>query len=389
MKKRILSAAVLCALLLTGCGSDKADAAFEANGGYYDGGDDNYQYIAQAFSKGSASESYDYYDAEEGYYSSDAETGDYSAEGDKKEYTLAAENIQKEMLVYSCNMIVDTLDFDTSMTAFKNNIDMYGGFIETENFNDGGSSGRWYYENEEKWKSYNATVRIPSKNYEAFCNSTGDLGDMRSRTSNVENLSQEFNDLSTTLEIYEAKEQRYLALLADITEDEYAVAVEKELTDIQIQIAGIKTRMNQISTDVAYSYVYFTLNEVKEYVSEPVKTDTFLDRLSYTLRDAGETFLDFLEGLLFLLIYTLPYLLIIGVIIFVTVKTVKKRRAKKREKMQEQKLRQNSENVQNNTPDPFNTKINSGDPFAETPYAQSKTDDTENKDGGENNENKK
>lgn len=32
MKKRILSAAVLCALLLTGCGSDKADVAFEANG---------------------------------------------------------------------------------------------------------------------------------------------------------------------------------------------------------------------------------------------------------------------------------------------------------------------------------------------------------------------
>ena len=378
MKKRILSAAVLCALLLTGCGSDKADVAFEANGGYYDGGNDKYQYIAKAFSEGSASESYDY-ETEEGYYSSDAEIGDYSADGDENEYTLAAENIQKEMLVYSCNMIVDTLDFDSSMTAFKNNIDMYGGFIETENFNDGGSGGRWYYEDEEKWKSYNATVRIPSKNYEAFCNSAGGLGDMRSKTSNVENLSQEYRDLATTLEIYEAKEQRYLSLLADITEDEYAVAVEKELTDIQIQIAGIKTRMNKISTDVAYSYVYFTLNEVKEYVSEPVKTDTFLDRLSYTLKDAGETFLDFLEGLLFLIIYTAPYLIIIGIIIFVIVKAAKKRRAKKREKMQEQKSQQDAENVQNNTPDPF----------GETLCAQNKTEDTENKDGGENNGNKK
>lgn len=366
MKKRILSAAVLCALLLTGCGSDYNGEAMDA--GRSDDG--NYQYIAQAFSKGSASESYDYYDAEE---------VDYSAEGDENEYTLAAENIQREMLVYSCHMTVDTLDFDTSMTAFKNNIEMYGGFIETENFSDGGGGGRWYYEDEEKWQSYTATVRIPSKNYEAFCNSAGDLGDMRSKTSNVENLSQEFNDLSTTLEIYEAKEQRYLALLADITEDEYAVAVEKELTDIQIQIAGIKTRMNQISTDVAYSYIYFTLNEVKEYVSEPVKTDTFFDRLAYTLKDAGETFLDFLEELLFLLIYTVPYLLIIGIIIFIIVKTVKKRRAKKREKMQEQKARQTEANAQGN----------SADPFSETPYAQNKTENTENKDGGENNENKK
>lgn len=373
MKKRILSATALCALLLTGCGNSSDSSAYYETNGAYDGGG---QYIAQGFSKGTASGSYDY-ETEEGYYSSDAEIGDYSADGDENEYTLAAENIQKEMLVYSCNMTVDTLDFDTSMTAFKNNIDMYGGFIETENFNDGGSGGRWYYEDEEKWKSYNATVRIPSKNYEAFCNSAGGLGDMRSKTSNVENLSQEYNDLSTTLEIYEAKEQRYLALLADITEDEYAVAVEKELTDIQIQIAGIKTRMNRISTDVAYSYIYFTLNEVKEYVSEPVKTDTFLDRLSYTLKDAGETFLDFLEGLLFLIIYTAPYLIIIGVIIFVIVKTTKKRRAKKREKMQEQKSQQNAENAQNNTSDPFN----------ETPYARNKTEDTENKNGGENNKN--
>ena len=373
MKKRILSAAVLCALFLTGCGSSKnSGAAFDAGNGAYNESSKN-QYIAGAFTNGANSDSYDYA-SEDGLYDAEASAAwDYAADGDESEYTLASENIQKEMLVYSCYMTVDTLDFNTSMNAFKNNLNVYGGFIETENFSDGGGGGRWYYENEEKWQSYNATVRIPSKNYEAFCNSAGDLGDLRSKTSNVQNLSQEYSDLSTTLEIYEAKEQRYIALLADITEDEYAVAIEKELTDIQIQIAGIKTRMNQISTDVAYSYVYFTLNEVKEYVSEPVKTDTFFDRLAYTLKDAGETFLDFLEGLLFFLIYTIPYLLIIGIIIFVIVKTVKKRRAKKREKMQKQQAQQTVEN-------------NSADPFSDTPYAQNKTENTENKDGGENNE---
>lgn len=379
MKKRILSAAVLCSLLLTGCSSKDSSAAFDARNEAYNDNGGNYQYVAQAFSKDSYAGSYDIaaIDEEALYDSGAVAAGNYAAEGDENEYTLASESIQKEMLVYSCYMTVDTLDFNTSMNAFKNNLNIYGGFIETENFSDGGGGGRWYYENEEKWQSYNATVRIPSKNYEAFCNSAGDLGDLRSKTSNVQNLSQEYSDLSTTLEIYEAKEQRYIALLADITEDEYAVAIEKELTDIQIQIAGIKTRMNQISTDVAYSYVYFTLNEVKEYVSEPVKTDTFFDRLVYTLKDAGETFLDFLEGLLFFLIYTVPYLLIIGIIIFIIVKSAKKRSAKKREKMQEQKAQQAAENAQNN----------SADPFSETPYAQNKTEDTENKDGGENTEN--
>ncbi len=305
------------------------------------------------------------------------DTKDYAAKSDEESSSLSADAIQKEMLVYSCNMVVDTLDFDTSLNSFKNTLEMYGGFIENENFSDGGSNGRWYYEDEEKWKGYSATVRIPSKNYDAFCNSAGDLGDLRSKTSNVENLSQEYSDLSTTLEIYEAKEQRYIALLADITEDEYAVEIERELTDIQIKIANIKTRMNQISTDVAYSYVYFTLNEVKEYVSEPVKTDTFLDRLGNTLSNAGSGFLVFLEGLLFFLIYTVPYLLLIGIVVFVVVKVVRKRRAKKLAKMQAQRelyAKQAAENAKNQA---ANAVSGASSP------AEQKPADTDNKEGSD------
>ena len=161
------------------------------------------------------------------------------------------------------------------------------------------------------------------------------LGDLRSKNASVTNMSQEYSDLSTTLAIYEAKEARYLALLADITEDEYAIAVEKELTDIQIQIANLKTRMNTIETDVAYSYVYFTLNEVKEYKAEPVKTDTFAERLSSTLSSAGEGFLSFLEWLLFVIIYLAPYLVFLGIVAAVVIfiaKSVKKHKIAKAEK---------------------------------------------------------
>lgn len=319
LKAKLLVAAALSAVLLAGCSDGYAYFSESTNG-----------------SSGYKSDSYTTasYDSSGVLQHSDAaDPGDYAANNNEESSgSLTADSIQKEMLVYSCYMDVDTLDFDTSLNSFKNTLDIYGGFVETEHFSDGGGGGRWYNENEEKWQSYSATVRIPSSNYDAFCNSAGGLGDLRSKTSTVENLSQEYSDLSTSLEIYEAKEQRYIALLADITEDEYAVEIERELTNIQIQIASIKTRMNRISTDVAYSYVYFTLNEVKEYVSAPVKTDTFFDRLGNTFSNAGRGFLEFLEGLLFFLIYTVPYFVLIGIVVFVIVKIVKKRRAKKREK---------------------------------------------------------
>lgn len=323
MKRRRLLSAVLCAALLTGCGDSNSAAGIRQE--------------SKSYSDAASSADYD-----NGYYSDTAEsyggTGDIETPAAEAGSTdekagLTADSIQKEMLVYSCYMTVDTLEFDTSLDSFKNTLEQYGGFVETENFNDGGNDGRWYTESEEKWKSYAATVRIPSKNYELFCNSAGDLGDLRSKTSSVDNLSQEYSDLKTSLDIYEAKEQRYITLLSSITEDEYAVSVERELTEIQIKIAEIKTRMNQIDTDVAYSYVYFTLNEVKEYVSEPVKTDTFADRLANTLSNTGSGFLNFLEGLLFFIIYTAPYLVLIAVTVFAVsliVRKIKKLRNSKK-----------------------------------------------------------
>lgn len=368
---RLLVPAVLSVLMLSGCSASDEQNYFSIAGNGSKGGDAGY-----------SGESYDYgvitttaasYD----YYMDEAETPAAEAASSDEVKSLENDAIQKEMLVYSCNMVVDTLDFDTSLNSFKNTLEMYGGFVETENFSDGGGGGRWYYENEEKWKSYSATVRIPSKNYDAFCNSAGGLGDLRNKTSNVENLSQEYSDLSTTLEIYEAKEQRYIDLLADITEDEYAVAIEKELTEIQIQIANIKTRMNRISTDVAYSYVYFTLNEVKEYVSEPVKTDTFLDRLGNTLSNAGSGFLVFLEGLLFFLIYTVPYLILIGIVVFVIVIIVRQRRSKKLARMQVQREQHEKQAAEKARSQASNTVSSI------SPYAEQKPADNENKESSD------
>ena len=320
-------------LLLTACGSSQAASDTAPAIGYANGISESRSYSEDT--NGYYSDDYSYA-SDEAYASEDYDSADVpSYDAAASDSTAEPNAVSKEMLVYSCTMSVDTLNFETSLSGFRNALDTYGGFVEQENFSDGGSEGRWYSSSEEKGKSYTATVRIPSKDYDNFCNAAGGLGDLRSKNASVTNMSQEYSDLSTTLAIYEAKEARYLALLADITEDEYAIAVEKELTDIQIQIANLKTRMNTIETDVAYSYVYFTLNEVKEYKAEPVKTDTFAERLSSTLSSAGEGFLSFLEWLLFVIIYLAPYLVFLGIVAAVVIliaKAVKKHKIAKAEK---------------------------------------------------------
>lgn len=321
MKTRSVISVALCALMLTACGSSKSSDTAMGVAAYDNG------YYAE-----SAAPAEEFYYIDEEYDSTVESTSSTAlSDGSEETNTLSADKIKKEMLVYTCNMTVDVLEFDNAVNNFKASLDSFGGFVENENYTDGGSTGRWYYADTamEKWRTYTATVRVPSADYENFCSSAAALGDLRSRNSNVQNLSSEYYDLATTLEIYEAKEERYIALLATITEDAYAVSVERELTDLQVEIAKIKSRMNDIKTDVAYSFVNITINEVKEYTAEPVKTDTFGQRFMNTLSDTASGFLVFLEELLFLIIAMFPYLVLIGIIVFVVILIVKKSKKKK------------------------------------------------------------
>ncbi|MBP0960569.1 MAG: DUF4349 domain-containing protein [Oscillospiraceae bacterium] len=321
----------VCVALLTSCGASKTSEYIATNETKGIAGTRNIDSYKgdYASDEAYAGDSYDYgdYDYE---YATEENGGTVYGEGtgdpttEKVQNTdINTESINPEMLIYSCSMGIDVLDFEPSIDNFKAMLKQYQGFVESEDFNDGGNQSRWYDEKAEKWSTYRATVRVPSRVYDDFCNEVAELGDLRSKNASTENVSQEYSDLSTTLKIYEQKENRYLELLAKAQDEVNAVAIEEKLTGVQVEIAKLKTRMNQIKTDVAYSYVYVTINEVKEYQAEPVHTDTFGERLVNTLKDAGSGFLNFLEDLLFFLIYALPYLLLFGLGILIFVKIVK------------------------------------------------------------------
>ena len=90
--------------------------------------------------------------------------------------------------------------------------------------------------------------------------------------------------------------------------------------------------MNDIQTDVAYSYVYITINEVKEYTPEPVKKDTFIQRLGNTVSGATSSFLTVMESILFIFIYLFPHIAVILLALFIIIKIVKAVKKRKQAK---------------------------------------------------------
>lgn len=342
MKKILLPLALAGTMLLTSCGSGMKAA---------DRADTN-SYAPQA---DNAAE----YKSDDAYSDSEAYDNGESSSMSYNQSEVKAINTQ--MLVYSCDMSIDVLEFDEAVDKIHDLISKYNGFIESENYNDGGSTSKWQYSDIEKWKNLYATIRVPSANYDDFCKEAEEIGDMRRKNSSVQNLTTEYSDLKTTLSIYEAKEKRYLDILSEIKSEQEAIEVENELTSIQIEIAKIKTRMNNIENDVAYSFINLTLNEVREYSEKPVveRTDTFGQRLKNTITRTWSGFLYFLENLLFILIRILPYILIIGIITFIIVKIVKffAKRSEKRKKANYQKRMQQAPPMPMNVPMPPNPNM--------------------------------
>ena len=115
--------------------------------------------------------------------------------------------------------------------------------------------------------------------------------------------------------------------------------------------------MNEIRTDVAYSFVNISINEVKEYTPEPVKKDTFGQRLINTVSDTASNFLIFLEELLFLIISLFPYLVLIGIVVLIVIsvrKKIKNRKAAKKDRPAESQVN----NIQDNVADMKNSDKN-------------------------------
>lgn len=323
--KRFFIMAVLCICFLTvGCAGGESSksggtAVHEADGGLSDMTDG----IAE-----SASE------ADAGAVENASEAGTGETLDELAEKAGGAVTLKKEMLVYRCNISIDTLDYQTSLSDFKKLLKEYDCFIETENYSDNGDDYSYYYiEESGKHSRYTATVRVPSEKYESFLDSMGSIGDIRSKNSNVENLNREYTDTDTALKIYREQEKRYIAMIKD-ADDSYALQLQQQLTELEIKIAQLESRKNQIETDVAYSYVDLTLREVQKY-SAHGKTDTFTMRLKDHVSDSWDTFLNVMETLLTIFIYVWYYLVIVLVIVFFAVRQSKKNGEKRRKAMQQ------------------------------------------------------
>ena len=343
MKKfrTMLLVTVLAAGLLTGCGSASSKSDTAVSAAY-----DNYAPAAAAdYGAGIAQDTYGMENAASAA-EANADTDYENADNTTQNMDItadAAAALLEEKLVYRCNLEIETLDYAGTMKSIKEAITQYDGVIQSENETD--SSYDWYYADYQKtqgtMRNY-IEIRVPSKNYDSFVSALDGVGKITSKSSSIDNISQQYYDTTTQIEALKIQEKNLLEMLEQCTTIEEMITVQDKLTSIQYEINRLQTSKRYMDVDVAYSYVNISIEEVMEFRidEEPVKTNTFADRLMNTLESTYSGFLMFLEVLLFLFIRLFPYLLIIGIILWLIFrKKLKNWKEEKKRRKEEEEAR--------------------------------------------------
>ncbi len=328
-RKTVWVVGIVVVLLLTGCGGSSGSGSENSKADNGTATDSVNSVEVEDLGEESQSSSEEDGESGSGSLNEEVGTGAEDAGGSERA-------INREMLVYTCNMQVDVLDFDKAVKAFKTSLLDAGGFVERENFSDSANAYDYYVKDaSEKHLEYNATVRIPSSKYEGFTNEVSDLGDLRSKEASVDNLSIEYSDLETQKAIYQARYDRYMKMLTETQNESYALELEKQLTEVEVELARINNRMNAIETDVAYSYVNIRIREVKKYEEKLDGELNFFQRVGKWFKQSFKVFQNVFNVLVFLLIMVLPYLIMVGVVAAIVLYFVK--RSKKKKQKQDSK----------------------------------------------------
>jgi hypothetical protein len=211
------------------------------------------------------------------------------------------------MIVRTANVTLIVKDAEQALRNITTAVESRGGYV--------GETKQWR-ENEQARAT--VVVRVPSSGLSAA------LNDIRKQAIRVESesvsaqdISEEFTDLSAQLVNAQATEKELRELLTTVRQRSQKAAdileVYNELTKVRGEIERLRGRINYLSQTVALSTI--TIELVPDVLAKPVVEPGW--RPLAIFRDAARALVDTMKVLAAAIIWTIVYLLPIGLVFVV------------------------------------------------------------------------
>ncbi len=213
------------------------------------------------------------------------------------------------------NLEVETLEYDTFLTALAQEVSRCGGYIESSNI-----SGNSYNFSSNRYANF--ICRIPSQNVDSFIGTVDGLGNITYKTENETDVTLNYVDTEARISSLKTEYDRLLELLSEAENVDTLIMLESRLTEVRYELESYESQLRTYDNLIDYSTVTIGVSEVKRATAMEAKTvweqigSEFSDNVYDIWQDLQNIFVWFVSSI--------PYFLIWGVIVLIIVLIVKR-----------------------------------------------------------------
>lgn len=180
-------------------------------------------------------------------------------------------------IIFEGSLSIETTDFDNDYDNIKDVLVEFGGYAESDSVY-GTKPVNW----NDKGRTANLTIRIPSKRFDEFISRLKGLGETISMSTSGRDVSLQYFDTETRLKTLRTRQARLLELLENAKGLEDIIKLEQELGNVDYEIQTYEIQLRDYDSLIDFSRITVTLQEVNqiERVTSSDKQDLGTDRKS-------------------------------------------------------------------------------------------------------------
>ncbi len=214
-------------------------------------------------------------------------------------------NLSNRKLVKNGNIEFETNDLNTTYKKIIEKISKYNGYISSEND----------LKDDERI-SKNLDLKIPNDKFDVLiAELDNEIENFDSKNISIEDVTDQYIDISARLKNKKAVEIQYLSLLKKATKISDMLAIEAKIGEIRGEIESVEGSLKALENQVSFS----TLNI--NFYKKTIGTNSFFSDLGTSLYNGWQYLLKFI----LLLINLWPFIIIVAVLIW----ALKKKKVKK------------------------------------------------------------
>ncbi len=200
----------------------------------------------------------------------------------------------EQKIIQRASLSIEVLDFQASSNALVLIVERSGGFI----------SDSYSYVTDNGYKRGEFTIRVPTDEFLSVISEIEQIGNVKSKHTSGQDVTEEYIDLKARVNNLERQEQRLLEILDMANNTTEVLEVEREIWRVRGEIEQLTGRLNYLENRIELATISVSL-----YEQEPI---THSWGIRDAFRAAFEAFVSVIRGLIILVGYAVPILILVG-----------------------------------------------------------------------------